>query len=652
MKQTILLFFILIGYNLAQTRLDNEEINSNIYNLQFSSRINYSINKIKNRNVFVVKDFYDESKSGSPRLPSHDIFISLPVVEKPTIKYNILSEKFVNAIPEFNPEIKVIEEDIKVYEKAKILKPAQNEFIVEKGYLWIGNTYCLHLTIYPVRFVNSSNRINIVEKFEIELSFSNKLPNLLSKDLSAKKDIICNTKFNNILSDNKNKFDIVSDDSWIDYSNHYLKVGVAADGIYRISYGDLISQSVIVSTIDPNSFKMFLKGVEIPIFVNGETDNSFDETDFIEFVGERNMGGKHHVISEYDEPYNEYLGRYTDTTVYWLTWNGVNGRRVIEADGQTGTVSDTLLYYSQTDHYEKNTWFDFSCANLVRREMPYWIENKTWYDWWVGVSTYRRDFVADSVYHDGDAKFTVKLQDAASDISTNAHLVALSLNSESERYDSTYLDKYEKAVITAKVQSSKLIDGINKLNIHSYKTEASINGCFFDWYEIEYPRYLVPFGDSLNFSFKFLEDETVRSAKLQNVNSKTYSIWKYGSQFKKYNVINEGGNIVITDTVSSNDKFTFIDEAKIKTPVIYYVKQFTNLRNSQNKADYVAITHPQFKSKTDEYVDFITQNYNLETKVVSIDDIYDEFSYGFFNPEAIKDFLKVTKYILAESTTS
>ncbi|HPI39049.1 MAG TPA: C25 family cysteine peptidase, partial [Ignavibacteriaceae bacterium] len=38
----------------------------------------------------------------------------------------------------------------------------------------------------------------------------------------------------------------------------------------------------------------------------------------------------------------------------------------------------------------------------------------------------------------------------------------------------------------------------------------------------------------------------------------------------------------------------------------------------------------------------ISTQYEVETKVVDIEDIYDEFSYGFFNPEAIKDFLKST----------
>ncbi|MBZ0201313.1 MAG: hypothetical protein K8H86_15700, partial [Ignavibacteriaceae bacterium] len=74
----------------------------------------------------------------------------------------------------------------------------------------------------------------------------------------------------------------------------------------------------------------------------------------------------------------------------------------------------------------------------------------------------------------------------------------------------------------------------------------------------------------------------------------------------------------------------------------YYAKQFTNLRSTQNQADYIAITRKIFKTKAEEYSAFIADKYNVNAKVVNVDDIYDEFSYGFFNPEVIKDFLKTT----------
>ena len=41
-----------------------------------------------------------------------------------------------------------------------------------------------------------------------------------------------------------------------------------------------------------------------------------------------------------------------------------------------------------------------------------------------------------------------------------------------------------------------------------------------------------------------------------------------------------------------------------------------------------------------DYIQFISQNYNISTTSVDVNDIYDEFAYGYFNPESIRDFLE------------
>jgi len=628
----------------AQTKLVNENIEKNKYSLKFKSIINYSIQKNNNRRVFTVKDFYDESKSGEARLPSHDVFISLPEVSSPKLKYKITKQKVINAIPEFNPSVTLSKEDEVIYKKPKYFKNSKTDFIIEKGYLWIGDEYCLHLEVHPAIFNSSKNVIEQTQEFEIELLFSNDLQKNISKQVESNEPYspIINTKFNLSNLELDNKYNIQNDDSWIDYSKTYLKLGVARDGIYRFHSSDLESQGINVQSINPKTFKLLLRGKEIPIWVEGEDDLSFDQNDYIEFAGTRNMGGHHREISNFNEPYNEYLGRYTDTTVYWLTWDGIDGKRVQLSDGNLAASTDTLEYYSQIEHYEKNNWFDFSCASLVRREMPYWIENKTWIEGGLNVGIRNKTFSVSDIYPNTSFYAFVKLQDWVSNITKNAHHLALSLNSYPEIYDSTYVDKYAKAILSFDVSSDLVNNGNNTLKIHSFQTEATINSCFFDWYEIEYPRYLKPFSDSLNFSFPFIINGVEKWIKLQGVSSDSYSIWKYGDSYKKYNVSKINSEVIFADTIKSNNKFTFIDESKIQTPRIYYAKQFVNLRSSQNKADYIAITHNKFKSKSDEYAQFIAQNYNLETKVILINDIYDEFSYGFFNPESIQDFLKAT----------
>ncbi len=636
----IFLTLLLATVTFGQTKLQNERIEGNTLILNYSITLNYTVKKNGSKRVFSVSHYQDESAPGDVSLPSNDIFISLPNTKTPKIKFTPLSKQDIKAIPKFNDVVSLNEKDEEVYSKSKVLKNSKTNHFTVKGYLWIGDIYTMQIEVTPAIFLSSKNVIEIVNEFEIELSYNENItvPKILKKKNNS--GIISNSSFE--IQNIRNKYKISSSDSWIDYNKTYVKIGTALDGIYRVTKTDLEELDINTSSINPKSFSLYLKGEEVPIFVEGEDDLSFDADDFIEFVGIRNMGGHHREISSGDEPYNEYLGRYSDTTIYWLTWGGKNGLRVtIDSDTTDNFIADTLDYYSQTEHFEKNNWFDFSCNSQVIREMPYWCTNKTWHEGNLGVGERNRNFSCSDIYPDKQVKAFIKLQDFASDINTNAHKITLGINSGNWS-DTVSFDKYKKVILTDEINSDVLNEGNNQLNIVSLQTSASLNLCIFDWYEIEYPRYLTTFDDSLSFTFPFIDNSNVKTIKLQNVQTENYELWRYGDKYERVVANKEGYNVYFVDTLNNRSKYIFLAETKIKKPKIYYLKQFKNLRSSENKADYIAITHNKFIQQVNTYADFIAYSYNVTTKVVDINDIYDEFSYGFFNPEAIKDFLMST----------
>ena len=640
-KKILISILFLYSILLGKAKVENEIIEGNKLKLTFTSSLIYSLEKKGNKSFFVIPDFQDESAPGDVSLPSNEIFISLPYLTQPKVSFKIHTKKTISAIPKFNDKVELMDGEL-IYSKPDNLKNSKKEHFKIKGYLWIGNSYCMQVEFTPAIFKATDNIIELVDNFEIELIFDK---NIFSdgklKKQSDKKSIIANANFT--LNNIKQKFPVAASDTWIDYSKDYVKIGTARDGIYRITKSDLENLGVNVSALNPKSFRLFLKGEELPIFVEGESDLSFDSNDYLEFVGIRNMGGHHRELSGYDLPYNEYLGRYTDTTVYWLTWGGDDGKRVEILAGNELTSSDTLEYYSQIEHYEKNNWFDFSCGSQVRRESPFWIENKTWVEGVLrGGKKVSKNFVLSNIYPNKTATILAKLQDYAANLSKKAHLLAIGINNDGNYYDSTYINKYDKIVLSANINSSSLKEGKNSLQVYSFVTDASLNACATDWYEIEYPRYLKPVNDSLNFTFPFLSAEEIKVIKLQDVSTNNFVIWKYGNNYKKYLPSKINGNILIADTLSATSKFCFVDKVKIKTPKLYYIKKFINLRSSENQADYIAVTHKKFKNETEKYCRFISSNYNIVTKVVDINDIYDEYGYGFFNPEVIKDFLKST----------
>jgi len=636
-KSVLFITICLFSHINAQIKLLYKSYNNKSITYIVQDLENYSIKEHNNRKIIVFPDFMDESKPGELKIPSRDIFFAIPTNSKVKVSYEILDKKILNALAELNPKVTVTKDKI-VYEECIIPQYSSLKFLEVKGNLWIDENYCLHININPFQ-LDENNFLVHVNKFAITLSFETEIRFNPYDTIKEINELILDRQFAAKIIDTP-EFDLIRNDSWIDYSKTYLKLGTGKDGIYRITYDNILALGLASTSINPKTFKLFLNGNQIPIYVKGEGDSSFDINDYIEFYGKRNMGGNHREISEFGKPYNEYLGRYTDTTVYWLTWDGDEGLRVKLQEQTIITEADTLDYYNQIDHYEKNIWLDYSTASQPRREMPFWIENKTWHDGNIGVGISNKAFTVSDVYPNKQFTMLAKLQDYASNIFQNAHKFTLSLNSTDQWSDSILINKYEQVVLKTELSSNLLQSGNNTLKINSVETSASLNACIFDWYEIEYPRYLKLENDSLEFQFPFINNKTIRNIKLSNVLNKQMIMWKNGEQYKKYLIEAKNNELIFSDTVSGKDKFLITKEEGIGSPKIYYTKKFRNLRSSENKADYITVTHKKFFQKTNEYAEFISNGYNVETIVIDVDDIYDEFAYGFFNPEAIKDFLK------------
>ncbi len=641
MKRMLFPFFILFFgcYTYSQIILEKDEIHQNSYSLNCSvNEKNISLHDINGREVLSYSDFYDPQRPGEFALPSFDIFIAIPYGTNPKIEFSPLKNITYDAIPSINPKVSVSKSVVSYEQNDRLVNISEKPVVVNKGYLWIGDNYCLHLNLNLFRISNESLKIILYKNFILNLVFDSNIIQPETKTLSEINPLIINQSF----AEKINK-KIVPDttliDSWIDYNAEYLKIGTDRNGIYRLQYDDLVNSGINLSLIEPRTFKLYMKGKEIPIYVFGEGDGRFDNFDFIEFAGKQNMDDSYREISKSGETYKEYYNRYSDTTIYWLSWNGNNGLRVNSQPTAANQVADTLEYYSELIHVEKNNWYDFSMADLVQREMPYWAENKTWHEGNLGVGTRNISFHLNDVYPDKPVKVFTKLQDYASSISNNAHLLAVSLNGGTKQ-DSGYINKYDQKVLEGNYYSSLLKEGNNTLNVYSFQTEANPNLCIVDWYEIEYPRYLKAINDSLNFHFPFISSNSFKAMKIFNIDgTKNYSLWKYGTKYKKYFIKPLEDNIVFADSIEADDKFLLIDSSKTLKPKIYYKKVFANLRDQSNSAEYISITHKKFLKNAIDYTQFIADNYKRKTKTIDIEDIYDEFANGFFCPEAIRDFL-------------
>ena len=66
---------------------------------------------------------------------------------------------------------------------------------------------------------------------------------------------------------------------WVDYNKEYYKISVAEDGIFKITYDDLINVGFPIGTNEPSNpvipgrIQLFHRGIEVAIYIEGQGDN-------------------------------------------------------------------------------------------------------------------------------------------------------------------------------------------------------------------------------------------------------------------------------------------------------------------------------------------------------------------------------------------
>jgi Peptidase family C25/Interleukin-like EMT inducer/CARDB len=621
-----------------------------------------NVPQFKYRNIqkgnFNLRDYYEFTDEGSPvrlKLPKMTILLALPQGSKPVMELrNKVShtEKFI--LIANNPKTYLDDTGNLSYEEMdfKNLSSIPSQKILDvRGYFYLRGIYCAALQINTHLYDVTTSSLEIIDKLEIQVTYSNSSlsPGIQAEDkLTGYDNIFRDAILNRELipqfySSPNQHFDSLY--NWIDFNNTYLKIGAAEDGVYRLFKSDFEKYGVNTSSINPRTFKLMLKGKEIPVYVQGEGDGSFDESDFIEFYGTKNYAaGNYRIVNEHNEPYSEYIDRYSDTTIYWLTWDGTDGLRPDTSNQIMQGIQDTLRYYTNISHYEQNNFLDYFTSTVVEWQNPKWLYNESWIWGQQGVGTVNNPFIVSDIVIGEPAKAFWRVQSYASNLPgiQNAHNMGLSINNNLTIYDSGYIDKYEQKVLVAEFPSNLLQIGENILKTHSFPVpNVDINSLQVDWYEVEYPRYLVLINDSLKFKFNQSLSTSLKVIKLTGAFSSNYILYKisdYGRRVSNFS--RSGSTLEFADTVKTGDEFFVITEGKVHSPKIYYKKQFENLVNPNNQADYIIISHPLLNSSINSYMNLIEGNYSVGAKNINVLDIYDQFNYGFFSPEPIREFLK------------
>lgn len=545
-------------------------------------------------------------------------------------------------------------------------KPFLNTFpqnIFEVSRLGLFRDFAVYaLKVYPVQVLPGG--VRFYKKFKITLNFkqpkalySRGAPSAPSERELLKKMVINKNGALTALPQSSSRPEF-SPPEVVDI-NSRVRLIVNKSGLYQITGQDLENAGIDISQINPNQFLLLRRGIQVPYYLVGGVDNTFNREDYIEFWGEPNI-----KTFQAQNP-EMYVDPFSDENVYWLQWGGTPGLRMVEESGgivnsQPGQFNPAP-FYSQTVHVESNKVFErlgFGSVDKLSHERDLWFFDS-------GVKAVGKQQYPFKLEFPDSSSFnpvTVTAMFSGKSFQGPAHQVMVWLNNSLVGSSRPDWFGQDTSRITNRNNSSirnfDLYNGSNTLEIQL--PQSPVRGSdivLLNWFEVTYDRKYKVADNYIEFgkpSLVYFPDNPLFQYELTGFTRPDIEIYKKGiSKIVNFRIEGETVNnrvqykVVFQDQVLSEEVeyIALTPDKKLKPVRIERDEPFdlSNpsrvLKDPSNSADYLIITHPRFYPRAAELADY-RRSQGLDVEVVNVQDIYDEFNYGIKSPLAIRDFIR------------
>ena len=415
------------------------------------------------------------------------------------------------------------------------------------------------------------------------------------------------------------------------------KFAVQREGIYKIAGNWLAAKGIDISAIDPATLKIYNNGgrelsqelsaafsvglVENAIEVVDGGDGRFDGTDYLLFYAQGVNGVAYNTTQN---RFSHYLHTYTRENIYWLAWGGDAGKRIQQQTAvnnpaaQEKTISEQLFYRENevNNLYNSGTlWYGehFSTTENQRRISAYLVNAKN------GSAAAVRLMLQTlgGIHH----RFEVLLND----------VIIMDTTHYGERHQ-----LYE-------IQTNGLLKtGQNIVEIN-YKIDSNIAEAYLDWLELEYVQTLTAVDNELSFYSPAVEsDQLYQISGFTDNEIAVYDVTDFANVKKMEITLSGNGAASFVDSPAAAGlkKYYAIAAGETITPNSLTEDELSDLQNFSAGAAYVIITPEEFYDAAIQLATHRQTFDGLTCKVVKIQDVYDEFSGGVFDPGAIRNFLR------------
>jgi hypothetical protein len=451
-------------------------------------------------------------------------------------------------------------------------------------------------------------------------------------------------------------------------SGSWLRVMVIEDGIYRISASEITAADSRFQDAPLNRLGMFTgTGKELPVgpttmydsslvtvrplIADLNNDGKLNGADEILFYGRSLNRWEQKLTGDLSSEY--VMNRYTTENVYWL---GLVDSLAWHAESIDGTVTvEGLPVVERYPHRirEGEEFRNFNEAGSRGIFAPDGVESGLDWEW-------------DHVNIGDSRSMTLKLTDVAGDtlwfdvgeLRNNLSSCA-PIQVEIGGEPAIPVDSVRESDFGLRQQYRATIEQVDRIdlpirlvntNTQSFCVRADRGVTLLDYYEAQYWRKLkVPenatkFAFSLTPRYEFTPDAPVES-RVEGIDRSAQRLFDItNSGLTEVILPPSEGNVTRLQLMRSGiveRQYLLIEDQSWLSPVrMTSVYPHRDLMAHTGGVDWVVVTHEDFLRDAERLAAWRSEHDGLRVAVATTQDIYDQFSWGLYDPAAIRNYLK------------
>jgi hypothetical protein len=443
------------------------------------------------------------------------------------------------------------------------------------------------------------------------------------------------------------------DSSVLAHGNWY-KISIQSSGVYKLTYNDFISlgipkEDIISKNISiygngghkissNNSLCTFSDLKENSIYVH-DPNNNFSQGGFVLFYAE---GGTEWEYDKSNREWDFFIHPYSDEYYYYVTFNDSIGEKKRIGSLSTQTLTADTIINSSRDYF------------LSKQEIT-------------NINHSGRRWVGKQFGLNKTEEFPLDLRNALVDGNNNLVTPAMleyRLISKSDapaNFNTNYNNQIFDTIVMLSdggVRERVIKTNLNNIKLASNKLSIKYNGGSLSSGWLDY--ILVHYDKKLSYSFpsvlrykttECLNENKVVNNLISNVNTDNLIVWDVKDWTNPIQII--GSYSALDKTYSFNlhsdtlrEIVVFHNTSNFTSPKLIGKIENQNLHATE-PVDYVIITHPLFLEQATRLAKLHQDYNNTTTKVVTTEQVYNEFSSGVPDFLAYKEYLRMlyNKYV-------